>query len=89
VSDADDGLIAVQEVKFVFEAEVILEQFPKIKTAVFAVWVIIAGMAEIVVALSVYQLDGSDKLKGLLLSTPEKATIAPAAAVELDVTVKE
>jgi hypothetical protein len=87
LSDADDGLDAFQEVKFVFKDVVILEQLPKIKTAVFDVWVVIEGIPEVVVVLSVYQLEGFDTSKGFDTSTPEKATIAPAAAEELAVTV--
>jgi hypothetical protein len=87
LSDPDDGLDAFHEVKFVFEVVLILEQLPKIKTAVFAVWVVIEGIPEVDVVLSVYQLEVSDTSKGLVKSTPEKATIAPAAAEEPEVTV--
>jgi hypothetical protein len=83
----DDGLDAFHEVKFVFEVVVILEQFPKINTGVFGVWVVIEGIPEVDVVLSVYQLEGSEISKGLLKSTPEKATIAAAAAEEPEVTV--
>jgi hypothetical protein len=47
LSDADEGLDAFQSVKFALAVVVILEQLPKIKTAEFAVTVVIAGMLEV------------------------------------------
>jgi hypothetical protein len=88
ISVRGDGLVIVQDVKFVDDVEVILELFPNTTTAALAVTVVIEGMFDMDVDVAVYQDVGLVTSKGLVLLTPEKATIEPVAAEEVEVTAK-
>jgi hypothetical protein len=50
--------------------------------------VVIEGILESVVDVAVYQLDGLVTSNGVVLSTPEKATIAPVVSEDPEVTEK-
>jgi hypothetical protein len=69
---------------------VTLETFPNITSALLLLAVVTDGICDIVADVAVYQVSGNDasaKLSnGVVLFTPEKATIAPVEAVEVDVT---
>ena len=83
------GLVDVQEVKFAAVAEVILELAPNAKTAAPAFTVVMLGkllMVELVFV--VVHAVGAVTSKGVVVFTPENATIAAAVAVELVVTEK-
>ena len=83
------GLVDVQEVKFAAVVEVILELAPNAKTAAPAFTVVMLGkllMVELVFV--VVHAVGAVTSKGVVVLTPEKATMAAAVAVELVVTEK-
>jgi hypothetical protein len=65
---------------------VTLETFPNITNALLLVAVVSDGICDIVCEEAVYQLNGNEakvKLsKGVVVLTPENATIAPVDAVE-------
>ena len=82
ISVRGDGLVIVQDVKLVDDVEVILELFPNTITAALAVTVVIEGMFDMDVDVAVYHDVGLVTSKGLVLLTPEKATIEPVAALE-------
>ena len=86
ISVRGDGLVIVQDVKLVDAKDVIREQFPNTTTAAFAVTVVIEGMLDITWFEVVVHDVGLVTSKGVLLLTPEKATIEPVAAEEEPVT---
>jgi hypothetical protein len=71
---------------------VTLETLPNITNALLLVAVVTDGICDMVCEEAVYQLKGNDasaKLSnGVVLFTPENATIAPVEAVEPEVTAK-
>lgn len=77
-----DGLVIVQDVKLVDAVDVMREQFPNTTTAAFSVTVVIEGMLDITWLEVVVHDVGLVTSKGVLLLTPEKATIEPVAAEE-------
>ena len=82
------GLVDVQEVKFAAVVEVILELAPNAKTAAPAFTVVMLGKVLMVVLEIVVHAVGAVTSKGVVVLTPEKATMAAAVAVELVVTEK-
>jgi hypothetical protein len=83
------GLVNVQEVKFAFVVEVILPLAPNAKIAAPAVTVVMLGkllMVELVFV--VVHAVGAVTSKGVVVFTPENATMAPVTAEELAVTEK-
>ena len=67
---------------------VTLVQFPNIKTAAFGFVVVIDGILVKVVDDAECQEEAAASSNGVVVLTPEKATIAPVAVEELDVTAK-
>jgi hypothetical protein len=88
VSEAGD--VSVQSVltKLALVDDVTLGQFPNIKTAALGFAVVIDGMADKVVDVAVYHKVAAVTSKGVVVLTPEKATMAPVDADEPVVTVK-
>ena len=68
--------------------DVTLGQFPNIKTAALGFVVVSEGMADKVADVAVYHEVAAVTSKGVVVLTPEKATMAPVAADEPVVTVK-
>ena len=88
VSEAGEVSVQLLVRKLALVDDVTLVQFPNIKTAALLFAVVIDGMADKEVDVAVYHEVGAVISKGVVLSTPEKATIAPVAADELAVTAK-
>ena len=88
-SVSDDGEVAIHPlfVKFEVEVDVTLEQLPNIIIAAFEFAVVMDGIFESDVDVAVYHDVAVVTSKGVVVFTPEKATIAPATAVEPVVTV--
>lgn len=82
------GLVNVQEVKFAFVVEVILPLAPNAKTAAPAFTVVMLGKLLMVVLLAVVHAVGAVTSKGVVVFTPENATMAAAVKVVPVVTVK-
>ena len=80
ISVRGDGLVIVQDVKLVDAKDLMREQFPNTTTAAFAVTVVIEGILDITWFEVVVHDVGLVTSKGVLLLTPEKATIEPVAA---------
>jgi hypothetical protein len=84
------GEVIVQSelLKFAFVVEVSLPAAPKINTAVLVVTVEKLGMFVIFASIAVVQLELGVTSKGVVLSTPENATIPPTANKDELVTAK-
>lgn len=89
-SDKVAGEVIVQLVllKFAFVVEVSLAAAPNNKTAVLVDKVVTLGMFETLALVAVVQLVLGVTSKGVLLLTPENATIPPTANVDELVTAK-
>ena len=87
---SEAGDVSVQSVltKLALVVDVTLVQFPNIKTAALGFAVVIDGMFDKVVDNAVYHEVAAVTSKGVVVLTPEKATMAPVAADEPVVTVK-
>jgi hypothetical protein len=88
ISVRGDGLVIVQDVKFVDAKEVIRELFPNTTTAALAVTVVIEGIVDMTWFEMVVHDDELVTSNGVVLSTPENAIIAPVVAEEEAVTEK-
>ncbi len=82
-----EGFVNDQEAKLALVVDVILPLAPKARIAAPGVTVVIAGKLLMDWLVAVVQDDGAATSNRVVLSTPEKATIDPAVAVELAVTV--
>ena len=82
------GLVDVQAVKFAFVVEVILPLAPNAKIAAPAFTVVMLGKELMVVLVVVVHDVGAVTSKGVVVFTPENATMAAAVRVEPVVTAK-
>ena len=85
---AGEVIVQLLSLKFAFVVEVSLAAAPNNNTAVLVDKVVTLGMFETLALVAVVQLVLGVTSKGLLLLTPENATIPPTANVDEVVTVK-